>query len=236
MLHYEGVFGFMNAVLYYSDAGECKRIAEYVASKTNYELFDITAVTDAVCEFAVLVFPVYCQNVPKTVKRFLSQLQTKYLIVIAAYGKMSCGNVLWEIQRKYKHNVIGAAYVPTKHAYLNEPRFCDFEKLNPLIEKLRSPKTVAIPRRLKNLFANFAPELRSRIGVKIVKNDACRECGKCESVCEHGAIKNGRTNGRCVRCTKCAVNCPSKALSVKLNFAMKKYLNKKKKTETEIFV
>ena len=69
----------MNAVLYYSNTGESKRIAEYLADKTGFDIFDITKTTQ--CEFAsaVIVFPVYCQNVPAAVNDFLQKLRAETL-------------------------------------------------------------------------------------------------------------------------------------------------------------
>lgn len=230
----------MNAIIYYSNTGESKRIADYVAEKTGFCLVDLTATAEYVYDTAVIVFPVYCQNVPEAVDKFLKNLKAEYAALIAAYGKMSYGNVLNEIQRKYRLNVIAAAYVPTKHAYLNEPRFDGFDRLAPLAKKLtdgeKRPASVKIPKSGKNPFANFAPAWRSRQGVKIVKNDRCNGCGQCKKICPEHAIENGKTNSNCIRCARCIINCPQGALSLKLTYPMRKYLNRRKKDELIIFV
>lgn len=230
----------MNAVLYYSNAGECKRIAEYLADKTGYEIGDILSVTEDSYDRIIVVFPVYCQNVPRIVGGFLSRISCQYLTLIAAYGKMSYGNVLYEIQREHRHRIIAAAYVPTKHSYVDEERFEEFDKLDLIADKLndvrKHPTTVQIPKSSKNPFANFAPAWRSRQGVKIVRGEQCNGCGTCNSICPLNAINCGKTNNKCIRCMKCVVNCPNKALTLKLSQAMRAYLSKRKRDELVIYI
>lgn len=117
MCHHEGVFESMNIVVYASYTGECQRIAQYLSKKTGYLLCSIEEISPASFENLILVFPVHCQNIPEAVKRFLSSVSVKHLAAIAAYGKMSYGNVLYEIQHRYPHTVVAGAYVPTKHSY-----------------------------------------------------------------------------------------------------------------------
>ncbi|MCM1194816.1 MAG: 4Fe-4S dicluster domain-containing protein [Corallococcus sp.] len=227
----------MNAVLYYSNANECKRIASYLADRSGYELTEITSVCEREYENVILIFPVYCQNIPKTVAQQLVKLKAKYLAVIAAYGKMSYGNVLYEIQRQNRHRIVAAAYVPTKHAYLDEERFCNFALLNPVVDKLlNNPVETVIPKSPKNVFSNFAPEWRSRIGVKIIVNGDCDGCGICEQICPRNAIKRGKPDRKCARCARCVVNCHKKALTFKLSLPLKKYLSKQKNADPIIYV
>lgn len=217
-----------NVVFYYSNTSECKRIAAYVAEKSGFELKKLSE-TKASYNTAVLVFPVYCQAVPDEVKLFLNRLKTENLAVIAAYGKMSHGNVLFEIQRKYKFNIIAAAYVPTKHTYLCDERFKDFEKLNAFIDKLSNTSAVVIPRSKKNVFAGFFPKQRTKRGVKISKiAPLCDNCRLCEILCPQQAINNGKIGRNCIRCTRCVDVCPNGALFFETSPAMAKYLSKKK--------
>ena len=226
----------MNAVIYYSNTGECKRIAQYLADKSGYNLLDIHAVTDFEFDRAILVFPVHCQNVPDAVKDFLKRLKTHALAVVAAYGKMSYGNVLYGVQNKYRHNIVAAAYVPAKHSYLQEEGFKQFEKLDCILEKLKNPASVKIPKSRKNPLANFAPKLRSRAGVKLYSDAACNKCGVCTTVCKNNAIENGKPNKKCIRCLKCVDACPQKALHFSLSPAMRSYLKKKKKADLIIYI
>ena len=225
----------MNAAVYYSNTDECKRIAAYFAERLNYEAVDIA---DAGCKYdrAVLVFPVHCQNVPQAVTHFLKRLTVGNLTVIAVYGKMCHGNVLYEIQRKFRHNIIAAAYVPAKHTYIDEPRFSDFDRLDPVIDKATKQGTVKIPKSYKNPFANVFKRLRSRMGVKIIKNSDCDNCGVCQKNCPRNAIVNGKTNRNCIRCLRCVACCPKKALTFKTTPAMSAYLKKKKQDDLIVYI
>ena len=239
-----------NAVCYYSETGETKRIAEYFAKETGYTLTDITengiAKTKAketetfYYDNLVLCFPVHCQNIPGLVRDFLSVSKIKNLTVIATYGKMNHGNVLYEVRKKYRKNIkiiVAAAYVPTKHSYINGDKpFNDFGVLKPVAQKIKNPSEVFLTKLKKNPLANLFPKRRSRIGIKIYKNDDCNSCGLCESSCNYAAIKNGVTNNKCIRCLKCVKICPESAIGFKPDFFMKKYLEKKKLTDTIIYI
>ena len=226
----------MNAVIYYSNTGECKKVAEYLAEKSGFDLTDIYDINGFDFDTAVLVFPVHCQNVPAPVRNFLSRLKVNALVPVALYGKMSNGNVLYEVQKNYRHKIIAAAYIPAKHAYLEEKSFEDFEKLNPLIEKLKNPTEVKIPRSRKNPLADIAPQLRSRAGVKLYADAACNKCGACTAVCKNGGITDGKPNKKCIRCLKCVAVCPQKSLRFSLSPAMRQYLKKRKKTDLIIYL
>lgn len=226
----------MNCVIYYSNTGQSKRIAEYLAEKTTFPLFDMFQLTEYDFDTAVLVFPVHCQNIPDHVKNLLKLLRTKHLAVIATYGKMCCGNVLYEIQKRYRHNIIAAAYVPTKHSYLTENSFTDFEALTPIISKIHDPAPITIPKSYKNPFANISIGLRSRLGVKIIRDEHCDNCGTCNAVCNNNAIVNGKTNRKCIRCLKCVTQCPQNALHFINRLPMRMYLRKQKTDKIVIYI
>jgi len=225
-----------NAVVYYSNTGESKRIAEYFAAALDYGICDIYETQDKDFDNLVFVFPVHCQNLPSRADAFLSDTRVKNLTLIATYGRMCHGNVLWEAQKKYPHNVIAAAYVPTKHTYLDESGFNRFNELNDLIKKIRNPLPVTIPKSYKNLFAGFMKTNRTRMGVRIFKTDKCTSCGICTAACKNNAIVNGETGKNCIRCLKCVSECPSGALQFDLHPLMKMYLKKKKKDDLVIYI
>ncbi len=227
----------MNAVLFYSNTEQSKSVASFFANQLGYPLIDMETGYAKNYQNLVLVFPVHCQNIPAIVKDFLKNITVTYLTVIATYGKMCCGNVLYEIQQKYQKNMIAGAYIPTKHSYIEEDdAFCDFDKLLPLVEKIKNPSFIQFPKLYKNPLADVFPSLRSRIGLQIYKKESCDGCNACQKHCSFQAIKAGVTNPMCIRCLRCVAICPQKALEVKIGWPLKLYLRKKKVNRTILYV
>lgn len=227
----------MNAVVYYSKTNESKKIAEYFSKKLNYNIIDIEIIDMFNFNNLILAFPVHCQNIPNPVKLFLNNIKVNNLTIIATYGKMCPGNVLKEIQNKYHKNIVAAAYVPTKHSYIvDDNSFNEYCKLDEIITKINNPSIIQLPKMYKNPLSNLFPKLRSRIGVKIYKNNNCNNCNVCNKVCSLKAINCGITNNNCIRCLKCVQECPMHALKFKNNLFLKIYLKKKKNNELIIYI
>ena len=228
----------MKAVVYYSNTGQSRAIAEYFSERLGFPLTDIEKAEESNYSDLVLVFPVYCQNIPDVVKAFLERVSVDRLTPIATYGKMCHGNVLREIGRKYRKTIVAAAYLPTKHTYIeNDSIFSDYDKLTPIIEKVKAPSEIKLPVCYKNPFADLLPRLRSVVGVKLVKGDGCDGCGVCSRLCSFGAIDRGLTDStKCIRCLRCVESCPKRALSAKPTLPLKIYLSKKKSDKTVIYV
>ena len=227
----------MNAVVFYSNTGQSKVIATYFANQLGYPLADMEIKCAEYYQNLVFVFPVHCQNIPDIVKSFLKNISVKNLTVIATYGKMCCGNVLYEIQKNYQKNIVAGAYIPTKHSYIdNDDAFCDLDELKPIVEKAKEPSYIQLPRLYKNPLADIFPKLRSRIGLAIQKSENCNGCNLCAERCSFGAIKSGTTNRKCIRCLKCVESCPRQALKIKLGMPLKLYLRKKKSNKIIIYV
>ena len=231
----------MNVVYYFSGSGNTKEVATHIAQELDFPLEEISENTPDRTETAVVVFPVYCQNIPKPVKRFLETLECEKIALIATYGRISHGNVLKECEKIVKAKIVAAAYVPCNHSYLDVNDGFDKASFKPLITKIKQSNAmdcVKIPKARKNVFAKFMPSLRSRIGVKIIKTDSCTDCGKCGEICPANAIKNGITNKNCIRCLKCVTYCTNNALSFKLSRVLSDYLKRHYvlKAKVEIFV
>ncbi len=226
----------MTRVFCFSGSGHSHAVAEFFAKELGSELLEIdkTKITDADC--AVVVFPVYCQNIPDIVKRFLAKLSAKHAVLIATYGKISHGNVLYEAQKLLGCDVIAAAYVPTGHTYLHGDAEFQKEALQPIFERIKNPRSIVIPKCGKNIFANVFPSLRSRMGVRLIRNDKCTRCNICGDNCPEHATENGKSTHRCIRCMRCVSVCPEKALSFKLGFVMNKYLVSFKRDELRLYL
>lgn len=227
----------MNAVIFYSNTSQSKSLAEYLAHELGYQITDIDARASEEYQNLVLVFPVHCQNLPNTVKSFLKNITAENLTVVATYGKMCPGNVLYEIQNKYNKSIVAAAYVPTKHSYIEDDvSFSDYNKLSVLVEKVKNPSVLTLPRLYKNPLANVFPSLRSRLGLKILRTQSCNGCNACTQVCPLDAMHGGITSRHCIRCLRCVSTCPRQALAVKPRLPLKLYLQKKKSDKLIIYV
>ena len=227
----------MNAVVFYSCTGQSRSVAAYFAEQTGFPLADMETAHEVHYQNLVLVFPVHCQNIPSIVKNFLKRITVKHLTVIATYGRMCCGNVLYEIQKNYQNNIVAGAYVPTKHTYIeDDAAFCDYDQLQPIVNKIQNPAYIQLPKIYKNPLSNLFPALRGLLGLKIAKSTRCNGCNLCAELCPFGGIQVGKTNGNCIRCLKCVEKCPHQALTVRLGSPLKLYLRQKKTDKLILYV
>lgn len=229
----------MVKVYCFSGAGHSLSVAKYIAEKLGTDVFNINKCghADKKCRVAVVVFPVYCQNIPKIVKEFLKKLDSEYIAFAITYGGISYGDVLSEASAITSATVLAGALIPTGHTFLNGGNDFDEEQLSLFIEGLKSTDGITVPKYRKNIFADFFPEWRSRISVKISKSDKCVKCNLCGDNCPANAIKEGNTNSNCIRCMKCVTDCPNNALSFDTGSILNLYLNKKRrKRHMEIFL
>ena len=88
----------MITVYCFSGSGHSLAVSKELSKLLDCEISPIDNKTTT-ADTAIVVFPVYCQNIPKPVKRFLKGLEAKYVALIATYGKISYGNVLYEAQK-----------------------------------------------------------------------------------------------------------------------------------------
>ena len=236
----------MRGIIFYSNTNQSRAAAAYLAELTGWDLYDLNcqaqglAASQAVFDRAVLVFPVHCQNMPRAIADFLKELRAKRLAVVATYGKMCHGGVLYEVQKRYRAGeIVAAAYLPMQHAYLKAQTVPALDALQGLAEKMTAPdpKPVQVPRSYKNPLADLFPAARSRMGVGMrIDPEKCTRCGKCESECAEGGVIDGKFTNRCVRCLKCATNCPAGAISHHVRLPMRLYLKKKPTEHAEAYL
>lgn len=217
----------MTRIFYFSGSGHSFVVAKAFSDTLNCEIHEISDASQMSSpgDTAVIVFPVYCQNIPTPVKHFLKSSMAEYVVLIATYGRISCGNVLQEAQELVHGTVIAGAYIPTGHTYLDSDYTFDRTCLSPIAERIQIPRPVQIPKCRKNLLSNLFPAFRSRISLRIIKSDACNHCGICEQRCPVKAIKNGVITKKCIRCLRCVANCPQKALRHQNSLVLSTYLN-----------
>lgn len=223
-------------VFYFSGSGHTQEIADYCAQALNVDVISFDKDKFQVCDVAIVVFPVYCQNIPQIVRDGLPKIDAKRFVLIATYGRISFGNVLHEASQLINGTMVAAAYVPTGHSYLSEGNIFDLNLLHPIFANLSSERSISIKRFKKNIFADFLPDFRSRIGVKIKCSEDCNKCGICTRNCPCQAMHNGTPDNKCIRCLRCVKNCPQQALSFHLNPFMKWYLRKPKEKRFLLFL
>lgn len=229
----------MTFVYCFSGSGHSMAVADFFAEKLNSGVKLICkelANQELQCQTAVVVFPVYCQNIPNPVKDFLKELDSKHIVLIVTYGKISYGNVLYQAKKLVSGKVIAGAYIPTGHAFLKENFEFNLNALFPIFDRIEHPKIAKIPKSSKNIFAGFFPSWRSRIGVKIIKTSACNSCNICGKNCPMGAINKGNINSKCIRCLRCVSNCPKDAIAFENRSILKRYLENHHKDEVKVYL
>lgn len=228
----------MTEVYYFSGSGHSLAVAKAISQQLSCEITEIGGKNGQASagETTVVVFPVYCQNIPGPIKVFLQNTTSKYIVLIATYGRISYGNVLYEAQKLVCGEVIAGACIPTGHTFLSGDYSFDASVLPPIAQRIRSPQRAHMPAARKNPLSDIFPAFRSRAGVKITKNAGCDNCGICEKSCPAEAIKNGRINSGCIRCLRCITNCPQHALHFECRGLLKKYLRNRYKEEVVLYL
>ena len=220
------------AVYCFSGSGHSRAVAGLLASELHAPLIDLpTAQIPADPDLRlVVVFPVYCQQVPAPVRTFLRALRAGVLIPVAVWGCVSHGDVLRDVRRMARIPVVAAAYIPVPHSYLPQTEQlvpldrAALSRLSAAVLSAGAPAEVRLPRAFRNPFAGFFPAWRSRVSVRLERQGHCTRCGHCASVCPVGAMQDGIPNRRCIRCLRCVSACPCGALSVSYSPLLLRYL------------
>lgn len=228
----------MITIYCFSGSGHSLTVSKALSEMLGCTTTEITSKTapSAKDAIAVVVFPVYCQNIPAIVKAFLKKINAQYTVLIATYGKKSYGNVLYEAKKIVNSEVIAGAYIPIGHTFLDGDHLFDSKYLLPIAERIRRPKKADIPKTPKNPFSNVFPNLRSRLGVRLTITERCNNCKLCEKACPSGAIQNGKINSECIRCLRCATICPQHAIEYKNRRILNKYLHSSYKDEYVLYL
>ena len=90
---------------YFTGSGETKKVSEFYQSFfTDSFLLDLSnpfvlRVAQTIeADLLILSFPVYSQNIPLPVRKFLPYLFPKHVVINITYGQISPGNVLKEME------------------------------------------------------------------------------------------------------------------------------------------
>lgn len=226
----------MTAVYCFSGAGHSLTAARFFARRLGTK---VRSVHDGCLtpETAVVIFPVYCQNIPAPVRHFLKTLRADRAVLIAVHGGISGGRVLYEAAKLVSGTVIAAASVPAGHTFLGEDASFDEAPLMPIFDRIAHPAPARIPRTKKIWYASLFPGWRSRMSVRLIRSDACNGCGRCEESCPVAAMHRGKANRKCIRCMHCVTVCPRGALSFRTGAFLQKHLIRHAhETETVLYL
>ncbi len=228
----------MNAVIYISYTFNSESIAKFCSEYLNFRLIRADKIDlEANFNNVVLVFPIHSEDAPKIIKNILKNIKCKKMIVIASYGRINQGNIIYRIRYKYRMPLVGGCYFPTKHSYLKfDDCIYNYTLLIPLLNKFDSVELIDVPKEKSTFGYNFFPILRAKYNIKIFKNKICKECNLCGQNCFNKAIKNGKINKNCIRCLRCVKICPNQSLDFKMKPILKLYLKKEKKAEPTIYL
>ena len=226
----------MNGIIYYSNTNESYNISKYIASKTGYDLLDINKLNNFNYDNLFLIFPVHYQSIPKEIRNIIKKITAKKAVVVATYGKISYGRVLYDLQKILNAKIVAGAYVPVKHTYIvDDHRFNSFGELDPIIDRINDDTEIMFTKTKRNIFSGFMPIIRHQLSIKITKTDKCINCGKCNTLCNY--IDNGKIiSNKCNRCLKCVNECDYNGLDFKTSRFMNRYLKKKKKNEDILYL
>ncbi len=223
-------------VYYFSGSGHTAAVAAYVARRLACEAVAILADMPAQsAHTAVVAFPVYCEDVPPVVKHFLRRLKADRIALLATYGGVSFGNSLRRAQRCTKAMLIAAAAVATGHTFSGEDAPFDPAPLKPFFARLADPVPIRMPVCRAHPLAHFFPGLRSQLGVKLLRSDACTACGACSAACPQRTMRFGKPGIKCIRCLKCVHVCPEKALTFSPRPVLARWLAKRRNGRTVVF-
>lgn len=231
--------------IFFSPTGNTRRIAMYFSKKlntTDINLANRTIRDNLDIEYdslSIVSIPTYSQNIPIPLRKCLKNIKSKFVVINVTYGGMSYGNIVYELDKVLSSSTcIGYSVTPVKHAYLNNEIEIDFSKYNILVDRIRNKayKTIRIPYKQKNIFANFLEKNRTIFNYKIkYDSDLCNLCNLCIDHCPVQAIDTShKISDNCIRCGRCVNHCPTNALTAKQSLPLRIYLHKKAKTNVII--
>ncbi len=229
-------------ILYFSATGNCKFIAQSIASKTAdiaISIADIKKVALKDGEQLGIVSPTYFWRLPSIVEDFLKNIivenvQNCYTFFIATYGT-TCGQTDYYAKRLLRKKGIRlnasfgiktvdnwtVEFNVADPRYLQETLQYEQAQIKEVVAQIQSRESVFISKDKRSLFlCNGAKHFynRARQTTHLNVNSNCIGCGLCQKNCVAGAIRiaNGKPiwiKKQCVMCFGCLHNCPTFAIN-----------------------
>ncbi len=223
-----------NAVVYFSHTGHSLETATYLAGRLSWPILTLKEAVGRHFEHLLFVAPIHRGKFPSPVYSFFKRSKVEEAIIVAVHGRIHHGDAIFELQRKFRLPIVGAAYFPTAHAYLPDDHFTPpYGKLDPLLPTFGSGRYFVVPReegRAKH------PHCLPKVNIRL--RPGCRACHSCEAVCAYKGIRNGKINpGRCTGCLACLSACPDGLLRLEVTSSLVFYLKTHQSlNEPEIYI
>ena len=157
----------MTSVYCFSGSGHSYAIAEYFAKRiagTGCNIDRRLAESHCQADLAVVIFPVYCQNIPAVVRDFFSKLDSKHVVphrhIRQNLSLRKCAGRHLKIIRG---RVIAAAYVPMGHT-LFDSSTPDAQPLQPIFARIQHPRAATLTRESKTPPRQLFPFLAQPVG------------------------------------------------------------------------
>lgn len=230
-------------ILYFSPTGNCKKLADVIASALNSHTvtkIDITPFKNRLhnidfskYDFVFLLFPIYAGRIPDPLNDFILKHTVKNLSAstIAVWGNVLSLNALRNskiLLEKQGFNVVSGAEIVAEHSYnmgkiklgINRPNKDEIIKIKEFAQASISTENndpVFSKPKLSIIYA-LPQKTMPNIAVKLCfDKDLCTECKICRNLCPVNAIDENFEidNKKCIKCLSCVSNCKFSARTKK---------------------
>lgn len=185
-----------------------------------------------------LGFPVYAWRAPKLAREWLQTLngKCKKCSVFFTYGGVEPGAAHYNIKQvleEQNFQLVSTAEFVCKHTYNcggwkvmeNRPNDSDFNVAEEYIKKTyqrfisEGNEIVQLenPNISEKILIRLEKSVNKALNPPSREDEDCSFCGTCEDLCPANAMNSdlGEANPNlCIRCYRCFINCPNKALKI----------------------
>ena len=230
---------------YFSPNGETKKIAQLFYNELGGSFIDLTLPQSRVdhrklkADLYILSLPVYAQNIPKPLRKFLVHIKAPQVFINLTYGGFSYGNVLHRIKKRLLvSNIVGYTVTPVKHSLIDQKIDIYNKAYESVLLKLKTQNyhKIRIPYRFHNIFTSIFERSRTRYNYRLLVNkDLCDQCNLCINECPSGSITSSiKILDSCISCNHCVQVCPKHAITSKKSKFIDSYLKRKQKTSVVV--
>jgi Fe-S-cluster-containing hydrogenase component 2 len=239
-------------IIYFSPTGNCEKIAYHLKNRLRsftINLYNITSPSSrenihfsSISSLLIFIFPVYAQDMPSIMKRFIENLhnQSTPVVLITVYGNISIGRALYYASTSLENkgfSIVGAGALIGEHSFNhnklhiapNEPSSSTLQFSNELIDtvidKLANFSSlkecaIAVPKSYKNAFAFLPERFLNALATPTPKyfSHLCTKCTVCKNHCPADAIDDNYSidASKCIHCFSCVKRCPNNAYTMRI--------------------